>query len=140
LPYSLHPKQWLASVPIKIENLKRFKPEDAKPERVKTDVEFLVNKENEATELLLQALEWKSKQPKEIIREVRIGFKSKTPVSEEYFPPCIKLILSGLKDGRKIRRRIGNQSGNLKTLMRHRYAANKNQGRLYEIFNSTNEQ
>ena len=101
LPYSLHPKQWLASVPIKIENLKRFKPEDANPEKVKTDVEFLVNKEDEATELLLQALEWKSKQPKEIVKEVRIGFKSKTPVSEEFFPPCIKLILNGLKDGRK---------------------------------------
>ena len=101
LPYSLHPKQWLASVPIKIENLKRFKPEDAKPEKVKTDVEFLVNKEDEATELLLQALEWKSKQPKEIIKEVRIGTKSKAPVPEEFFPPCIKLVLGGLKDGRK---------------------------------------
>ena len=101
LPYSLHPKQWLASVPIKIENLKRFKPEDANPEKVKTDVEFLVNKEDEATELLLQALEWKSKQPKEVIKVVRIGSKIKTLVPEEFFPPCIKLILNGLKDGRK---------------------------------------
>lgn len=101
MPYSLHPKQWLVSVPIKIENLKNFKPEDAKPERIKTDVEFLINKEGEATELLLQALEWKSKQPKEIIKEVRKISKPKSPVPEEFFPPCIKLILSGLNDGKK---------------------------------------
>ena len=101
MPYSLHPKQWLVSVPIKTENLKNFKIEDAKPENVKTDVEFLSNKEGEATELLLQALDWKSKQPKEVIKAVRIGSKIKTPVSEEFFPPCIKLVLNGLNDGKK---------------------------------------
>jgi hypothetical protein len=101
LPYSLHPKQWLVSIPIKIEDLKQFKPEDAKPEKVKTNIEFLINKEGEAAELLLQALDWKSKQPKEIIKEVRIISKSKKLVPEELFPPCIKLILDGLKDGRK---------------------------------------
>ena len=101
MPYSLHPKQWLVSVPIKIEYLKHFRIEDAKPENIKTNVEFLSNKEGEATELLLQALEWKSKQPKEIIKEIRIGPKSKTPVLEEFFPPCFKLILNGLSDGKK---------------------------------------
>jgi len=101
MPYSLHPKQWLVSVPIKIEDLKHFRIEDAKPENIKTNVEFLSNKEGEATELLLQALEWKSKQPKEIIKEIRIGPKSKTPVLEEFFPPCFKLILNGLSDGKK---------------------------------------
>ena len=101
MPYSLHPKQWLVSVPIKIGDLKNFKIEDAKPENVKTDVEFLSNKEGEATELLLQALDWKSRQPKEVIKSVRIGQKSKTPVAEEFFPPCIKLILNGLSDGKK---------------------------------------
>ena len=101
IPYSLHPKQWLVSVPLKIENLKNFKPDDAKPENVKTDIGFLANREGEATELLLRALDWKSKQPKEVIREVRRISKIKEPVPEEFFPPCIKLVLSGLKDGRK---------------------------------------
>jgi len=101
LPYSLHPKQWLVSVPIKIEDLKHFKPENAKPEKIKTDVEFLVNKEDEATELLLSALDWKSKQPKEVVKEVRIGKKSTKPVLEDMFPPCMKLILNGLPDGKK---------------------------------------
>jgi hypothetical protein len=101
MPYSLHPKQWLVSVPIRIENLRNFKPEDAKPEKVRADGEFLVNRKDEATELLLQALDWKSKQPKEIVKEFRITAKSKNPVPEDFFPPCIKLILDGLKDGKK---------------------------------------
>jgi len=101
IPYSLHPKQWLASIPINIEDLKHFKPENAKPEKVKTDIEFLNNKEGEATELILRALDWKSKQPKEIVKEVKIGQKTKNPVPEELFPPCMKLILDGLKDGKK---------------------------------------
>lgn len=101
MPFSLHHKKWLVSVPLSFEDLKHFKLEDAKTESVKTNVNFLTNKKEEATELLLKALDWKSKQPKEVIKEVKIGGKTKKPIAEEHFPPCIKLILSGLKDGRK---------------------------------------
>jgi hypothetical protein len=101
MPFSLHIKQWLVSLPLKFEDLNNFKPEDAKPDKVKTNAKFLVNKESEATELLLKALEWKAKQPKEIIKEVRIGIKSKKPIPEELFPPCIKNILQGITDGKK---------------------------------------
>jgi len=101
VPYSLHTKQWLVSLPLTFEDLKNFKPEDAKPDKVKTDIEFLVNRKDEATELLLQALDWKAKQPKEIIKEVRIRSKTKRPIPEDLFPPCIKLILNGLQDGKK---------------------------------------
>lgn len=101
MPYSLHPKHWLVSMPMKVENLKQFNMDDAKPEKVKTNVEFLTNKEGEATELLLRALDWKSKQPKEVIKEVIIKPKSTTPVPAEYFPPCMKLVMNGLKDGKK---------------------------------------
>jgi len=100
-PYSLHTKQWLVSLPITFENLKNFKPEDAKPEKVKTNVEFLMNKKGEATELLLQALDWKAKQPKEIVKEVRIRSRIKRPIPEDLFSPCMKLILNGLQDGKK---------------------------------------
>jgi len=102
MPYSLHPKYWLVSIPLKFEDLKDFKLENAKPDRVKTDVKFLVNKKGEATELILRALDWKAKQPKEIVKPIkRIRPKSKTPVPEEFFPPCMKFILRGLKDGKK---------------------------------------
>ncbi|MFH1229545.1 MAG: DNA primase small subunit domain-containing protein [Candidatus Aenigmatarchaeota archaeon] len=101
MPYSLHPAQWLVSVPIKIENLKNFKPEDARPGNVRTDAEFLVNKDGEATELLLQAMEWKSKQPREAVRKAVIGPRYEKLIPEDFFPPCIKLILNGLGDGKK---------------------------------------
>ena len=101
MPYSLHPKYWLVSLPIKFEDLKDFKKEMARPENVKNEVDFLVNKEGEASELLLKALDWKAKQPKEIIKPTLIRRKSDKPVPEEYFPPCIKLILNGLEDGKK---------------------------------------
>ena len=101
MPYSLHPKYWLVSLPIRVGDLKDFKKETAKPENLKTDVKFLVNREGEATELLLRALDWKAKQPKEVIRPKIIRKKSDKPIPEEYFPPCIKIILNGLSDGRK---------------------------------------
>ncbi|MFH0929382.1 MAG: DNA primase small subunit domain-containing protein [Candidatus Aenigmatarchaeota archaeon] len=102
MPYSLHTKFWLVSKPIRFEDLKHFNKDIAKPENVKTDVKFLVNKEGEAAELLLKSLEWKAKQPKEkeIVREFK-GKKFSTPIAEENFPPCIKNILKGIPDGKK---------------------------------------
>lgn len=103
MPYSLHPKFWLVSLPLRFEDLKHFNRLQAKPERIKIGVDFLVNKEGEATELLLKSMEWKAKQPKEkeVIREFKGKKKFTAPVSEEYFPPCIKLILKGIPDGKK---------------------------------------
>lgn len=100
MPYSLHTKTWLVSLPIRFEELENFKTKIAKPKNVKTNVNFLINREEEANEFLLESLDWKAKQPKKIIKKIRI-IKTKTPVSEKFFPPCIKLILKGLSDGRK---------------------------------------
>ena len=101
MPFSLHPKFWLVSLPLRFEDLKNFNRLKAKPERVKTDMKFLTNKEGEATELLLKSLEWKAKQPKEVVKELKIKRKITAPIPEEYFPPCIKLILAGIPDGKK---------------------------------------
>ncbi len=101
MPYSLHPKFWLVSLPLKINKLKGFNRLQAKPENVKVNADFLVNKEGEATELLLKSLDWKAKQPKEVKKEVRVRRKFKSPIPEELFPPCIKLILKGIPDGKK---------------------------------------
>jgi len=101
MPYSLHPKYWLVSMPIRFEDLNKFKKEYARLEKVKTDVKFLVNKEGEAAELLIKALDWKAKQPKEAIKELKVKRKITSPIPEEYFPPCIKLILAGIPDGKK---------------------------------------
>jgi hypothetical protein len=103
MPYSLHPKFWLVSLPIKPERLLKFDKEMARPENVKNGVEFLVNEEGEAADLLMKALDWKLKQPKEdVTKGARmIRKKSDVVVPEEMFPPCIKLILKGLSDGKK---------------------------------------
>jgi hypothetical protein len=101
MPYSLHSKYWLVSMPLRIEDLKNFKKENAKPEKVRTNADFLVNKRGEATELLLKSLDWKAKQPREIKKEVKIKRRYKRPIPEGLFPPCIKLILKGIPDGKK---------------------------------------
>ena len=100
-PYSLHEKTWLVSTPVKLFKLKSFKSDEAKPENVKAELPFLVNKEGEGTELLLAALDWMGKtsveeKPK-LIRKIQLS----APVDEQYFPPCIKLIVAGLQEGRK---------------------------------------
>ncbi len=101
-PFSIHEKTGLVSLPLKAEELKKFKTKDARPERVRVLKKFLVNKEGEATELLIQALDWKAKQPKiQIVKVKEVKYKFKRPIPEKFFPPCIKNILSGLSDGRK---------------------------------------
>jgi len=107
MPYSLNEKTGLASIVIKPEQIKDFHPGWAKPDRV-FPKQFLPKPEdNEAKELLLQALDWQKNQKKDhpekernkerVYEEIDVS-----EIKEENYPPCIKLILSGLKqDGRK---------------------------------------
>ncbi len=103
MPYSLHEKSWLVSVPLAEKQLKSFEPAKAKPENTKKfDSEFLKNKPEEATELLVQALEWQSRQTQPAIqRNNKNHSEIKSEIPEEFFPPCIKNILAGISDGRK---------------------------------------
>lgn len=101
MPYSLNEKSWLVSVPLSQHDLEKFEPSDAKPDKVKFDRDFLKNKEGEATELTLEALDWISKQktPKPEVKRTKISIKKTIP--EDLFPPCMKAILAGLEDGKK---------------------------------------
>jgi hypothetical protein len=97
-PYSLHEKTWLVSLPLRMFKLKSFSPESAKPGA--DGGPFLVNKPDEASELLVAALDWSAKyrpQTKKISRPVQKG----GPIPEEHFPPCIKLLREGIVDGKK---------------------------------------
>ncbi len=100
LPYTLNEKSWLVSVPIEINHIEDFDFEEAKIENVKTDLGFLDSfKEGEAKRLFFLAFDFKKKEEKkikEIIREYDYG-----KIHESNFPPCIKNMLKGLKDGRK---------------------------------------
>ncbi|MHA1742633.1 MAG: hypothetical protein ACTSV6_00095 [Candidatus Heimdallarchaeota archaeon] len=105
LPYSLHEKTLLVSLPIRYEDINRFEKEQAMPEKVKVGEKFLAHKSSlhDAEALIVEALDWSAKHKIEIKEELPKPSKVRAMrmIPEEYFPPCIKLILKGLSDGRK---------------------------------------
>lgn len=106
-PYSLHEKTTLASAVIDAKNVLKFDPKDANPMSIKVKNFSPISKENEAAELLMQALDWH----KENFREESISPTNSSPkdfkpikltnLSEKNFPPSIQKILEGVSDGRK---------------------------------------
>jgi len=111
MPYSLHEKTALASIVLDKEKISEFQIQDANPlkitkENIKSFYPFEV-KEAEASELLLQALDWNkdtqlepeysgSTKIKEDFKPIKLD-----KISEEFFPPSIQEILKGIKDGKK---------------------------------------
>ncbi len=58
MPYSFNEKSWRVSLPIDVDKLDKFRMDDALPENVRGDRGFLDSfEENEATELVMEALE-----------------------------------------------------------------------------------
>lgn len=98
LPYSINEKSGLISLPIK--NLDKFSLDMAKPQNVTGGEKFLVAT-GSAEYLLMEALNWKSNTtpPKPVIEKKFKEYTEKIPL--EQFPPCMKNILKGIKDGKK---------------------------------------
>ena len=108
MPYSLHEKSGLASVPVDINKILQFKKSQAQPENVKTNISFLERniKEGQANKLIIKAYDFSVEMDdltldKEELQEQKTFEAPESAVPEEFFPPCIKIILSGLKDGKK---------------------------------------
>jgi DNA primase catalytic subunit/predicted RNA-binding Zn-ribbon protein involved in translation (DUF1610 family) len=108
MPYSLHEKTALSSVVIPINFLKKFEIKDANPLKVKVREFIPESKENEAMELVVQSLDWskdndlsKGEDKKITGKYADFELKKIKNITEDIFPPSIKKILSGLKDGRK---------------------------------------
>ena len=105
MPYSLHEKTSLVSVVLNKDEIQGFQPKDADYLKVKVK-NFMPNpKEGEASELLLQALDWHEENKSSSSETEKKSFDYK-PVkfenlSEKMFPPSIKKILRGLSDGKK---------------------------------------
>jgi hypothetical protein len=99
-PYSLHEKTALASVVINPLEVKDFDIKDANPMKAKIRNFMPDSRENEAKELLTQALDWHKQIPKQT-QERRTNFKpiKLDKLSDKNFPPCVKNILKGLADG-----------------------------------------
>lgn len=118
MPYSLHEKTALSSTVLNKDKISEFQITDAKPFKIEVKNFYPTPKENEAKDLLLQALDWHEQQQSQenIIQEKK---QSQSPITqqkkqgeykkveipnppEEIFPPQIKLILNGIsQDGRK---------------------------------------
>ncbi len=117
MPYSLHEKTALASITIDKNKIKEFQIKDASPFKFKVINYYPKSLENEARNLLLQALDWheQNQQNENKMQEKKGEISKNLPVkntdfkkiqipnpSEEIFPPQIKLLLQGVKqDGRK---------------------------------------
>jgi len=106
MPYSLHEKTALASIVISEKELEKFQPKDAAPMLISEIKNFTPDsEEGEASELLMQALDWnKHNNPEE--EQKSYEGKQFKPIkilnlSEKNFPPSIQKILQGLSDGRK---------------------------------------
>lgn len=98
LPFSIHEKTWLVSVPLELKDLDKFKPADAKPDRVK--FKTFLKEPSDARMLLINAFDWYGsiKEERKLKREYKIP---KRAINPKFFPPCLKRIENGLEDGRK---------------------------------------
>lgn len=105
MPYSLHEKSGLVSVPILNEDILTFDKNLAKPENISFKIPFLdrsMAKRGEASNLFIEAFD-------KLIDTSKRKFSLKpkdipipeNAIPEEFFPPCIQNILSGLEDGKK---------------------------------------
>lgn len=110
MPYSLHEKTGLCSIPIDPDKVMEFEKEMAKPEKVKINFKFLDKKNTEkenAKRLFDDAFYWhyenvkSDDKIKEDIKENKARYEIKSALNEVFFPPCIKNILKGMSDGKK---------------------------------------
>jgi hypothetical protein len=105
LPYSLHEKSLLVSLPLRPEQLATFKKEDADPSKAKVDEIFLQRdiQREDAHALIIETFDWAAKYMKE--REEALPKprekKKLRKIPETDFPPCVHAIYKGMADGRK---------------------------------------
>ncbi len=106
-PFSLHEKTSFASVVLDKNKIQDFKIQDANPLKVQIKNFLPEVEEQEARELLLQAIDWgkaREQEEKEIKDKGKKDFKEVVikDLTPNLFPPCITEILKGIKqDGRK---------------------------------------
>jgi len=103
MPYSLHEKSLLVSVPVKIDEVLKFRKEQAEPEKVVTNIPFLDRtkvKKGEASRLIINAFDFYPKE-EEAQRERKEFTLPEEAIHSDYFPPCIKIMFNGMGDGKK---------------------------------------
>jgi hypothetical protein len=110
MPYSLNEKKGLVSVPMDINKVLDFNISEAKIDNVKVNHKFLEREGSEdARQLIYNAFDKKADEERisskgELQQEKKYHeFEMpKIAIKQEQFPPCIKIMLNGIKeDGRK---------------------------------------
>lgn len=106
MPYCFNEKSGLISIPIDPNKILEFDKEEAKPENVKISKYIFLDKTNaekgEAKSLIVQAFDFGIKKEEQMEKTGNRQFEElTTAIPEQLFPPCIKLILKGVEDGRK---------------------------------------
>ncbi len=107
MPYSINMKTFLVSLPIEPDKIMHFEKEMARPETITTEMPYIRQaRQNEASALIAEAMDLFLKMAKKektmaSANDIRRGMAPGKAVREEFFPPCMKLILDGLSDGRK---------------------------------------
>ena len=111
MPYSLHEKSGLASIPIDPNKVLQFEKEMANPDGlVIPEFCFLDRgkiKSSDATMLFDRAFQWHldsktiMEEGKDQNTQSRKEFALTEAIPQDLFPPCIKLILAGIGDGKK---------------------------------------
>ncbi|HLD00395.1 MAG TPA: DNA primase small subunit domain-containing protein [Candidatus Nanoarchaeia archaeon] len=112
MPCSLHEKSGLVSLPLDPHKVLEFEKVMAKPENI-SSLSFKFMDRNiggeSARRLLIQALDFKVKMESDDYSLSADPLSGKnydeltieSPIKEDFFPPCIKLILAGMEDGKK---------------------------------------
>lgn len=105
MPYSLHEKSGLASTPLNPDKVLLFKKEFAVPKNARISEHRFLDREHverdEAKQLLIQSMDFSAKQEVSNSKSEKEFLAPENALPEELFPPCIKLILNGLEDGKK---------------------------------------
>ena len=101
--YSFNEKSGLVSVPVALDTILAFSKDQAKPENIKPVCRFLDSNvvPGEARQLVIQAFDYTPKEEKPREDEIKAFIAPEQAVPEQFFPPCIKLILAGMEDGKK---------------------------------------
>ena len=106
MPYSLHEKSGLVSLPLDPQKVLEFEKPMARPECVVGSLLPFLDRNvstESARQLLVQALDFKVKvqEDRELPRKEYEELKIESPIKEDFFPPCMKLMLNGMEDGKK---------------------------------------
>ncbi|MCF7871942.1 methyltransferase domain-containing protein [Candidatus Woesearchaeota archaeon] len=105
MPFSLHEKSELVSVPVNVDKILKFRKSDAEIDCVSFDIPFLdrsVAVSGEAGRLFVNAYDFNFDESKISDSLGKKEFKlPEEAIREELFPPCIKNAFLGVKDGKK---------------------------------------